>query len=502
MEPESADSPLDPIKLVLLVDLANFRPRKDGRKLEDSREVFLGNRPWRQSSKGKSNGRKEQKELTTLEYIDKCLSELRRQTPGSIIISICDRSVKDSLKRMEWSELESRGRLPISNPEKVHFTQSKEADDALHQAGERFDLPIVSFDRFEGKYKGPIFAQSYDVKNHCFLFEEIRDKRYSGLKLDDWWSANVGKIPENWSRVFTVADIGALKQEILEPAFSSLFESSGGLTQRLGFSRNILELLGIRKSGSNEGQESEPIGVVVQIVSNSVSEKPRIYADEWLRLERNQGEVVSLIGRLVDSESGQIVEWIRDYRPIAIIGDSIPVSTGNDRFVVVTGRLEQNGDLFSIHLDSASEVQRMRFRDIVAERPIRLRDEKSLGDFEPEKWSFPSFLPSLNFRQRLRSSRAKPGNDSVPVVVPVVVDPDPVVDVVVDPVVVDVPVVVVDPVVVDVPVVVVDPVVVDVPVVVVDPVVVDVPEKSKVLLGSIAIVAISVLLIVSKFLLF
>jgi hypothetical protein len=180
VESESADSPLDPTKLVLLVDLANFRPRKDGRKLEDSREVFLKNRPWRQSGKGKGKGkgRKEEKELTTLEYIDKCLSELRRQTPGSIIISICDCSVEDSLRRMEWLELESRGQLPISNPEKVHFTQSKEADRALHQAGERFDLPIVSFDGFAGKYKGPIFAQSYDVKQLCFLFEEIRDKRY------------------------------------------------------------------------------------------------------------------------------------------------------------------------------------------------------------------------------------------------------------------------------------------------------------------------------------
>jgi len=511
---------MDPTKLVVLVDLANFRPRGKAVK------VFLENvHFWSRKPDGKTN----------LKYIDGCLWELEKQTPNSIIISFCDQHIRDSMADEEWMEIRRRSQLSIYEPDKVFLTQSISeatiADAALILVASELESPIISGDRFSDVgYSGLVFEQSFDVKKGVFRFRQIVNGRPVGMELRDWWADRIGNNSHEWLKSDEREEAEYhIRHRIRNRTEDKLYIEP--TTQNM-----IIPAVGVRKDESRKSKRLSKGGQQGVFVPRQ-DERPIefaypetvIYADEWLRLERHQGEVVSLIGRLVDSESGQIVEWIRNYRPIAIIGDLIPVSNGNDRFVVVTGRLEKNGDLFSIHLDSASEVQRMQFRDIVADRPLHLRDEMPLGNLEPEKWRFPSFLPSLNFRQRLRSSHVKPAVVD-PVVVPVV-DPGPVVDVVVKPAVVDpvvVPVVVVDPdLVVDVvvkpavvdPVVVVDPVQVLVPVVdvvvdpvqvlvpvvdvVVDPVpVIDVLEKSKVLLGSIAIVGISVLLIVSKFLLF
>ena len=428
----------------------------------------------------------------------------------------------------EWMEIRRRSQLSIYEPDKVFLTQSISdatiADAALILVARELGSPIISGDKFSDVgYSGIVFKQSFDVKKEVFRFTQMVNGRPVGMELKDWWVNRIG----NDSHERIRSDEREEAESIIRHRIRNSTEDKLYIEPT---TQNItIPTVGVRKDESRKSKNLSKRGQQGVFVPRQDEQAVEftypetvIYADEWLRLERNQGEVVSLIGRLVDSESGQIIEWIRNYRPIAIIGDSIPVSTGNDRFVVITGRLEQNGDLFSIHVDSASEVRRMRFRDIVAERPVRLQGETSLGNLEPEKWSFPSFLPLLNFRQKLRSSRVKPVVDVPVVVVDPVVDPVPIVVVV--PVPVPVPVVVVNPVVdvvvkpvVDVPVVVVDPVVdpVPVPIVVVDPVVdvvvkpvvvnpvsVDVPEKSKVLLGSIAIVVVSVLSIVLKFLLF
>ena len=184
VESDPADIPVDPTKLVLLVDLANFRPRGDARK------VFLQNGHWWTFDK---------KEKTNLQYIDRCLSELEDQAPGSIIICFCDQNIQKAVGDEDWIEIERRSQLSIYNPDKVFFTQSKTADDALTRAAEEMGSPIISHDKFRAEgFGGIVFDQSFDVQADAFRFTQMENGRPVGQQLGDWWVDRTIEFTDDW----------------------------------------------------------------------------------------------------------------------------------------------------------------------------------------------------------------------------------------------------------------------------------------------------------------
>ncbi len=392
VESDSADSPVDPTKLVLLVDLANFRPRGDAKK------VFLRNGRWWTFDK---------KEVTNLQYIDGCLSELGRQTPGSIIISFCDQNVQKSLDGEDWIEIERRSQLSIYDNDKVFFTQSKTADDALTRAATELGSPIISHDKFRAEgYVGLVFDQSFDIETKSFRFSQMDNGRYVGTQLEAWWSEQIGHLSTEWmeSNEREAAEL-LIRQQVRDLTFEFLLTEE--VTHNPIVPENALQWFETRKQERLAKREVQRAEVQSRVESAVGFTNPEtvIYADEWLRMEQYQGRVVTLVGRLVDSESGQLIEWFRNYRPISVVGDTIPEIYGKDRFAVVTGRLELSDGVLSIHLDPAQHNGYRWFADVVAGRPIYLQGEDPLDEIEPEQWRFPSFLPSLKFVRRMRLTR-------------------------------------------------------------------------------------------------
>ena len=392
VESDLADSPIDPEKLVLLVDFANFRPRGDARK------VFLQNGHWWTFDK---------KEKTNLQYIDRCLSELEDQAPGSIIISFCDQNIQKSVGDEDWIEIERRSQLSVYNPDKIFFTQSKTADDALTRAAEEMGSPIISHDKFRAEgFVGITFDQSFDIEANSFRFTQMENGRPVGTQLGDWWVDRTIDFTEEWleSNEQEAAEF-LIRQRVRDCTFEFLLKEE--VTQPIPVPDDALQTLEIGRKEREAKREQQRIAIQGKVKSGTGFTEPEtvIYADEWSRLEEYQGRVVTLIGRLVDTENGQLVEWFKNFRQISIIGDTIPEMYGKDRFVVVTGRLEEVDGVQSIRLDPAVHIGYRWFADVVAGRPIYLQDEDPLDDFEPERWRFPSFIPSLSFVRRLRSER-------------------------------------------------------------------------------------------------
>ena len=413
VESDPADSPVDPTKLVLLVDLANFRPRGDARK------VFLQNGHWWTFDK---------KEKTNLQYIDRCLSELEDQAPGSIIICFCDQNIQKSVGDEDWIEIERRSQLSIYNPDKVFFTQSKTADDALTRAAEEMGSPIISHDKFRAEgFGGIVFDQSFDVQADAFRFTQMENGRPVGQQLGDWWVDRTIEFTDDWleSNEREAAEL-LIRQQVRNSTFEFLLKEE--VTHNPVLPENALEKFESRKSEREAKREQQRIAKQGKTKSPTGFAEPEtvIYADEWSRIEEYQGRVVTLIGRLVDTENGQLVEWFENFQQISIIGDTIPETYGKDRFVAVTGRLEEVDGVQSIHLDPTKHIGYRWFADVVAGRPIYLQDEDPFEEVEPERWRFPSFLPSLIFVRRLRSERKidqLKQNTSTPSKVPEVVIP-------------------------------------------------------------------------------
>jgi cyclophilin family peptidyl-prolyl cis-trans isomerase len=400
VESDSADIPIDPTKLVLLVDLANFRPRDGAQK------VFLENRHWWTFDKEKTN----------LRYLDQCLLELEEQTPGSIIISFCDQNIQKSVGDEDWEEIERRSRLSIYDPDKVFFTQSKRADDALVKAANELGSPIVSHDDFRAEgYGGIVFDQSFDVKANVFQFAKKVNGRLDGTQLFDWWVDQTVDFSDEWLRSpDREAAESLIRQRVRDCTFEFLLREE--VTHNPIVPEDALRIIesrrGQRAAKSQQRVESR-IGFTVP--------ETVIYADEWSRLEEYQGRVVTLVGRLVDTENGQLIEWFENFHPISVIGDAIPATYGKDKFVVVTGKLELVDGEQTIRLDPTVNIGSRWFADVVAGRPIHLQDEDPPDDFEPESWRFPSFVPSLSFVRRLRSKQdqgKRPQNGSIIPAVP------------------------------------------------------------------------------------
>ena len=377
------------MKLVLLVDLANFRPRGDAKK------VFLRNGRWWTFDK---------KEITNLQYIDCCLFELGNQAPGSIIISFCDQNIRKSLDDADWDEIERRSQLSVYDSEKVFFTQTKTADDALTRAAIELGSPIVSHDKFRAEgYVGLVFDQSFDVPTNSFRFSLMENGRAVGTQLGAWWYERIGHLSTEWMQgnEREAAEL-LIRQQVRDCTFEFLLKEE--VTHNPIVPENALQRFESRKSERLAKRELQRTAVQNQVESIVGFERPEtvVYADEWLRLEQYQGRVVTLVGRLVNTDNGQLVEWFRNYRAISIIGNTIPETYGKDRFVVVTGRLEQLDGEQSIRLDPAQHIGYRWFADVVAGRPIYLQSEDPLDDVEPERWRFPSFRPSLEFARRMR----------------------------------------------------------------------------------------------------
>ncbi len=398
VESDSAESPIDPAKLVLLVDIANFRPRDGAQK------VFLRDRGWRDIFGN---------EKTNLRYVNQCLLELEKQAPGAIVISFCDHGIGKTFESEEdWIEIKRRSQLSSTEPNKIFFTRKK-ADYALIRAANELGSPIVSHDGFvKEKHGGIVFVQSFDVKENVFHFTKKMSGRLTATKIGEWWADQSIEFTDEWLQS-TERDAAEfrIRQRVDILTFDLLVEEK--VTHSPDVPENALQTLQRQNSEREARREQRRIAIQGKVKSFSGFTEPEtvIYADEWSRLEEYQGRVVTLIGRLVDTEDGQFVEWFKNFRQISMIGDTIPETYGKDRFVVVTGRLEEADGVQSIHLDPAKHVGYRWFADVVAGRPIYLQDEDPLEDFVPENWRFPSFVPSLSFVRRLRWARAQGKHD-------------------------------------------------------------------------------------------
>jgi hypothetical protein len=384
------DRPRIPEKLLLLVDIANIRPRGDGQI-----KRFLNSFKWRSQGSYES---------TTLEFIDRCIKDLENEAPGAVIVKFADRALFEALPMGDREEFFRRSELSFEEPEKIVLISTAQADKPLITAADALEATIISQDNFEQKElrammtsEFAIFKFRFDVEADRFIFLQK-----NGPRLSEWWATNVGELSDAWykgdERLGVEYQLRSMVRELTYEFHSE------PLTFRPIVPEDALEELE-RLAREREQQR----GLIEKIRSKTVSfgESERtVFADEFTVLDEHIGRVILLIGRLEGNENGQWVEWFSGYRPIALVGPIIPDVYGKDRFVAVTGRLETDNSGLVLRLDPDRHFGYRMFNDVIGARPIFLGSEDPIEVQRQDPWRFPSFSHSFTLLRRIRNERA------------------------------------------------------------------------------------------------
>ena len=383
---EIIDEPINPKKLVLLVDIANIRPRGEGQV----RKLF----------KTFSKRSSESKSPTSLNFIDRCISDLEVEAPGAIIIKFADRALFESLPMEDRNEFFRRSELSFEEPEKIVLVSTVQADVPLIEAANTLQASIISQDNFDQPHLQAMMANDFAIFKFHFdsSQSQFSFRQKNGVRLSDWWLENVGVLSDHWYQGTQRLDVEyELRKTVRELTFE--FHSEP-LTFTPEVPDHALEELD-RLAREREAQRALIESRHKEARSFDHPEQT-IFADEFDLLVNSIGKVVLLIGRFRASENAQWIEWFPGYQPISIVGPELDSAESDGRFVSVTGRLGMDNGSLALQLDPNQNFDFRKFDDVIRARPVYLKGEGSVEVEKPEPWALPSFSNALNLLTWIR----------------------------------------------------------------------------------------------------
>jgi hypothetical protein len=177
-------------RLLLLVDIANIRPRSIKNK-----KRFQANFGMKLPLFSKTKY-----EPTCFAFIDQCLFDLARSAPGAVIVKYADFGLKSQLVGDDGEELIRRNSLDDYDSDKIFIVGTSKADNALLTASFEVGGSIISQDQFaDTEYaelwteSTRLFVYSYNEESEQFDF-----LTREGLSLQTWWQDENSFVSGDW----------------------------------------------------------------------------------------------------------------------------------------------------------------------------------------------------------------------------------------------------------------------------------------------------------------
>ncbi len=384
MEFGESGGPERPEYLLIVVDVANIRPRdKSSRK------------------DGKPTG------PTSLAFIDLCLNYIQMAAPGAVVVKFADRSVLDALPKNDRAEMKRRNELHFSEPDKIYLVQY--ADRPVLAAAHLFEASIVSCDRFadaeleELKTAGVRqYRHLYDKAERMFSFPELND----GRPLDRWWTLEFAQVPEPWFVSDEYLEIDwQLRSKVHDETFAYHHDR---LTHRPELPS--LPLGSVVDSDHVPAERAVPVAPATparpsrESQSRPVRRLPVVFAYELHEYAGPDVREARVVGRTERSAGGRLtVGWFAG----GLSGRLIPASGGAPiragAWVSVPCRIEaRDGNVTLEQLDDG-EVNELTFTEVLAMREPAA--SRKMPRAAATTWSIPSFTRAFVQISRLRERR-------------------------------------------------------------------------------------------------
>lgn len=408
--------------LLLLVDIANIRPRR----IRDKKKFFtnFGMR-WRGYTKTRDD-------FTNFEFIDQCLLDLIRSAPGAVIIKYADYALREFLEPDDVAELNRRASLDDFHQDKIFVVSTTKADNPLLTASLEIGGSIVSQDGFSDAEYQELKSENTRLFVHSYNedYEQFDFVTREGVHLSEWWSDNNQFVSGDWLASDEYLDIdfrirSKVRQanwqwitvplvhnpEIPEEVFESIEARSRGprrLTKTKRSSRRPK-----KSSLAREEVFVEEDSFVLEITEPEVEfefSTPRrvqpvryLLADDFHGMRKNLGNLVTVAGRIVLAEGKVFLQWIPGTEAIEIINHPIIAADGmGSSFVQLDGVLEAGGSSFVLRTDDDEKVAVVSYAQIREQLNIQKRESRVWAEQETSKWFFPNFIDSVRNLKSIR----------------------------------------------------------------------------------------------------
>ena len=342
--------------------------------------------------------KREERELASLEFIDRCLESLSVEAPGSVIMNFVDYTLCKDLPKRSMEEYDRRTKLVHTDPDKFFVVGTAKADDALITAARDLRVSIISHDKFrDNPEAGECTVFRFHSEEGKFIFQ-TKD----GLQLHQWWEKNVGILSDEW---IYGKERDELAHELRDKVKNATWQYHGEpLTVGLRWPQHMRLI-------ADKEDQSSVIEHTREELSHFESSSRVIYADQWDILEENLGRVVTIVGRLVTIESIQFIEWFRGFQPISLIGELIP-EVYEKYFVSVTGRLSKTNGQLNIERDPGALPGSRQFFEVRDANPINLESERTEEESDIKPWRFPSLAALLRRRATSRAAKTHSAHET------------------------------------------------------------------------------------------
>lgn len=384
MTSEEVDPELQVEDLILVVDVANIRPRTYAH-----RERFF------QKISSKFRKAPPQEKRTTLLYIDECLAGLAAAAPGAVIMKYADYALADYLPDEDLPELDRRSRLDSYDDDRIFIIETAQADVPLLAAVNRVGGCVVSNDNFQSRElrkwitpKTRIIKQVYSDEFNAFSF-----RMPDGRDLNDWWSEINGFATQDWLESDDYLDIeNRLRSRVKEATFEWIDER---LTFVPEVPTDIERVL----------QVAEPFATRVDAYTEPeiYSEPELVFAEEIDRLRDLVGQPVALVGKLVVVKELIAITWSMQSIPIELTNPPEFARKDWRGYVRVRGLLTERDGILTLQVQKNSSYDSFNFAaltDLYLGRSsfTQLPRESSSN----VRWYFPSFQRTMRVLKQLR----------------------------------------------------------------------------------------------------
>ncbi len=408
-------------RLLLLVDIANIRPRSIKNK-----KRFQANFGLKLPLFGKAKD-----DITSFAFIDQCLLDLARSAPGAVIVKYADFGLKDHLVGNDREELAYRNSLDDFDSDKIFVIGASKADNALLTASFEVGGSIISRDRFaDVEYEDlktdntRLFMHSYNEESEQFDF-----CTREGLHLRDWWRTENEYVSGDWLASDEYLDVdfrlrSQVRQvnwqwittplvhnpEIPEEVYERIEARSKGKRRLTTTKRSTRRP---KKSSVRQDEVFVDEDPFVFEVSEPLVEfeffEPRrgrsvcyLLADDFHGMRKNIGNRVTIAGRILLVDEKIFLQWITGTEAVEIINPpNVDEHTGTS-YVQLDGVLEVLGNSIVLRTDDDEMFTVVTYAHIREERNAQKRESRVLQETEMRKWAVPSFIDSV---QNLRTLR-------------------------------------------------------------------------------------------------
>ena len=399
MEPEGDGRPERPELLVVVVDVANIRPRHKS-DVEGQR----------------SSG------PTSLTFIDLCLNSIQLAARGAIVVKFADRSLLDALPAPDREEVLRRSELHFAEPDKIFLVPY--ADRPILAGAHDLEATIISNDRFKDPKLDEFkvsevrhFRHHYDKADNSFNFPAMSD----GRQLDRWWSLQFRDVPDMWFVSEEYLEIDwQLRDRIHEVTFQWRSEpithrpqvpapiGAGILAAEDEFDLQAdsppdLVPAGNRFGTPEQAPYVEPARRKLRL--------PIAFMDDLESVIELHGEEARVVGQLGRGTDGSLVlRWFEGGPHAKFAPLSTPTSMPEGAWVSVPCRVN-DGEVVRLELLRGETVESLSFEEV-----LTLRNNVGSTTTSPPgrgTWAVPGFarpLVYLNLLRRRGGGRTRTGN--------------------------------------------------------------------------------------------